>query len=77
MLAQEMTARQMDALLDKLRVVRAFDISKVMSALVSYIDGVTGGVSRQLVRFNRVCTCVEFIGSSCTAFGSGCPAYFV
>ena len=37
----------MDALLDKLRVVRAFDISKVMSALVSYIDGVTGGVSKE------------------------------
>lgn len=40
-----MTARQMDALLDRLRVVRAFDISRVMSALVAYIDGVTEGVS--------------------------------
>eukprot|EP00752_Nemacystus_decipiens_P005384 g4881.t1 len=39
----EMTARQMDALLDRLRVVRAFDISRVMSALVAYIDGVTEG----------------------------------
>lgn len=34
----------MDALLDRLRVVRAFDISKVMSTLVAYIDGVTEGV---------------------------------
>lgn len=39
-----MTARQMDALLDRLRVVRAFDISRVMSALVAYIDGVSEGV---------------------------------
>eukprot|EP00903_Cladosiphon_okamuranus_P012947 g12088.t1 len=39
----DMTARQMDALLDKLRVVRAFDISTVMSALVAYIDGTTEG----------------------------------
>ncbi|CAM9801570.1 unnamed protein product [Scytosiphon promiscuus] len=39
----EMTARQMDALLDRLRVVRAFDISRVMSALVAYIDGVAEG----------------------------------
>ncbi|CAN0244604.1 unnamed protein product, partial [Hapterophycus canaliculatus] len=38
-----MTARQMDALLDRLRVVRAFDISRVTSALVAYIDGVTEG----------------------------------
>lgn len=42
---QEMTARQMDALLDRLRVVRAFDVSRVMSALVAYIDGVMEGVS--------------------------------
>ncbi|CAN0314761.1 unnamed protein product [Ectocarpus sp. 6 AP-2014] len=39
----EMTARQMDALLDRLRVVRAFDVSRVMSALVAYIDGVMEG----------------------------------
>ncbi|CAN0413954.1 unnamed protein product [Ectocarpus sp. 12 AP-2014] len=39
----EMTARQMDALLDRLRVVRAFDVSQVMSALVAYIDGVMEG----------------------------------
>ncbi|CAN0281176.1 unnamed protein product [Ectocarpus sp. 6 AP-2014] len=38
-----MTARQMDALLDRLRVVRAFDVSRVMSALVAYIDGVMEG----------------------------------
>lgn len=34
----------MDALLDRLRVVRAFDISRVMSVLVAYIDGATGEV---------------------------------
>ncbi|CAM9924956.1 unnamed protein product [Ectocarpus sp. 4 AP-2014] len=39
----EMTARQMDALLDRLRVVRAFDVSRVISALVAYIDGVMEG----------------------------------
>ena len=50
-----MTARQMDALLDRLRVIRAFDITTVMSALVSYMDGVTEGVRLYIVQQSTVC----------------------
>lgn len=47
---QEMTASQMDALLDRLRIVRAFDISTVISTLVAYVDGVIAGVVRRDIR---------------------------
>lgn len=45
----------MDALLDRLRVIRAFDITTVMSALVSYMDGVTEGVRPYIVQQSTAC----------------------
>lgn len=67
----------MDALLDRLRVVRTFDISRVMSALVAYIDGVTEGVgattslqtsfsksTRGMQRFSHVRAMRQILGGS-------------